>query len=136
MRGFQSTVNYTWSHSIDNASDGQDYVPNASQPDNSYCTRCERGSSNFDVRQRVTWLIDYLFPKTSFMGFADKLINGWEISSVLTYQTGQPFTLTIFDTHSGRGEFFERPEVVGDPMRERARRTISSTPRRSRCHAR
>ncbi len=114
MRGFESTLNYTWAHSIDNASDGQDYVPNASQPDNSYCTRCERGSSNFDVRQRVTWLIDYPFPRTSLTGFAGELINGWEISSVLTYQTGQPFSLTILDNHNGSGEFFERPDVVGD----------------------
>lgn len=115
MRGFESRLNYTWAHSIDNASDGQDYVPNASQPDNSWCTRCERASSNFDVRQRVTWLIDYPFPKTSLTGVAGEVVNGWEISSVLTYQTGQPFSLTIFDDHNGSGEFFERPDVVGDP---------------------
>ncbi len=110
-----STVNYTWAHSIDNASDGQDYVPNASQPDNSWCTACERGNSNFDVRDRITWLLDYPLPKTALTGFAGAVVNGWEISSVTTYQTGQPFTLTIYDNHNGSGEYFERPDVVGNP---------------------
>ena len=34
--GLTSTVNYTWAHSIDTASDGLDFVPNAAQPDNSF----------------------------------------------------------------------------------------------------
>jgi outer membrane receptor protein involved in Fe transport len=49
FHGFTAQINYTWSHSIDDASDGQDYVANATQPDNSYCPRCERANSNFDV---------------------------------------------------------------------------------------
>src|SRR5208282_835423 len=53
--GLTSSVNYTWSHSIDNASDGLDFVPQASQPDNSYRPDLERGNSNFDVRNRLSW---------------------------------------------------------------------------------
>ena len=49
-----SSVNYTWSHSIDNASDGQDYVPNATQPDNSFAPDRERASSNFDMRHHLS----------------------------------------------------------------------------------
>jgi len=48
-RGLTSTLNYTWSHSIDTASDGLDFVPNAAQPDDSFNPHAERASSNFDV---------------------------------------------------------------------------------------
>jgi len=49
--GLTSTVNYTWSHSIDNASDGLDFVPQASQPDDSLHPDRERGNSNFGCAQ-------------------------------------------------------------------------------------
>ena len=45
--GLTSTVNYTWSHSIDNASDGLDFVPQASQPDNSFRPDLERAQFQF-----------------------------------------------------------------------------------------
>ena len=61
--GVTSTLNYTWAHSIDNASDGLDFVPNAAQPDNSFNPNGERASSNFDVRQRVQWFWTYNLPK-------------------------------------------------------------------------
>ena len=61
--GLTSTLNYNWSHSIDDASDGEDYVPNASQPnDSSAPIRSNRGNSNFDSRNRLTWNFIYEFP--------------------------------------------------------------------------
>ena len=52
--GSRPRFNYTWSHSIDDSSDGEDYVPNAAQPDNSQApNRFNRGNSNFDVRKRI-----------------------------------------------------------------------------------
>src|SRR5262249_2660394 len=30
--GLTTSINYSWSHSLDDASDGEDYVPNAAQP--------------------------------------------------------------------------------------------------------
>jgi hypothetical protein len=64
-RGVTSTLNYTWAHSIDDASDGLDFVPNASQPDNSFNPGGDRASSNFDVRQRVQWYWTYKLSKGS-----------------------------------------------------------------------
>ena len=54
-KGLTSTVNYTLSKSMDTASDGQDYVPNASQPDDSTNPEAEWAPSNFDARHRFTW---------------------------------------------------------------------------------
>jgi Carboxypeptidase regulatory-like domain/TonB-dependent Receptor Plug Domain/TonB dependent receptor len=111
--GFTSTVNYTWSHSIDDASDGEDYVPNASQPnDSSAPIASNRGNSNFDVRNRFTWNFVYQLPNRK--GSWQRLTDGWGINGILTLQSGQPFQLNynFEDDYDGTGEFFGRPNVV------------------------
>ena len=62
-KGLDSTVNYTYGHSIDNASDGQDFVANATQPNNSYRPDLEKGNSNFDVRHRFVWMLKLPVPQ-------------------------------------------------------------------------
>jgi hypothetical protein len=112
--GLTSTVNYTWSHSIDDASDGQDYVPDATQPDNSYCRRCERANSNFDQRHHFVWNYHYDFPHaTNWKG----LLNGWGMDSVVVLSSGQPVNINYLfeDDFNGSGEFYGRPDLVGDP---------------------
>jgi len=113
FHGLTSQVNYTWSHSLDNASDGQDYVPNASQPDNSFDPAAEKANSNFDRRQNFTWNFNYQFP-----GYGSKSMwkSGWAVDGVVTIQTGQPYNLNSFEDYNGTGEYFERPDVVGNPF--------------------
>ncbi|HEY6129052.1 MAG TPA: TonB-dependent receptor [Candidatus Acidoferrum sp.] len=110
--GVTSTLNYTWSHSIDDASDGEDFVPNAAQPnDSSAPIRFNRGNSNFDIRKRLTWNFIYEFPNPAGM---KKLTNGWGVNGIVTVQSGQPFHLNynFEDDYDGSGEFFGRPDVV------------------------
>jgi outer membrane receptor protein involved in Fe transport len=113
--GLTSTLNYTWSHSIDDSSDGEDYVPNAAQPDNSQAAnRLNRGNSNFDVRNRIAWNFIYEIPNSADSRF--KLLrNGWGLNGIVTIQAGQPFHLNYNgeDDYNGTGEFFARPDVVG-----------------------
>ena len=115
-RGLTSAVNFVWSHSIDNASDSEDFIPNAAQPNNSLATNLERGNSNFDIRRRFTWNFGYELPKMG--GSMAKLKNGWGLDGVLNLQDGQPFQLNYnFEgDYSGSGEGFDRPDVVG-PIR-------------------
>ncbi len=111
--GFTSTVNYTWSHSIDDASDGEDYVPNASQPNDSTAPiASNRGNSNFDVRNRFTWNFVYQFPDRK--GSWQRVTDGWGVNGIVTMQSGQPFHLNynFQDDYDGSGEFFGRPDVV------------------------
>jgi hypothetical protein len=108
-----SQVAYTWAHSIDNASDGEDYVPNAAQPDNSLHPGGERANSNFDARHRFTWLLTYFLPNP---GTNKLLTNGWSVSSVLRVFSGQPYNLNSFSNYNNSNEFMERPDVVGDPF--------------------
>ena len=111
--GFSSIANFVWSHSIDNASDLEDFIPNAAQPNNSLAPQLERGNSNFDIRRRFSWSLSYEVPKMG--GSLQKLKNGWGVDSVLSLQDGQPFSFNYnFEgDYSGSGEGFDRPDVVG-----------------------
>lgn len=113
-RGWTASANYTWSHSIDNASDGQDYVANATQPDNSYRADLERGNSNFDTRQRFVATFSYSIP--NLFKRLPRLGEGWQLGGLLTVRSGSPFHVNLFDDYNGTGEFFPRPDLVGDPF--------------------
>jgi len=118
-----STLNYTWAHSIDDASDGLDFVPNASQPDDSFNPRGDRASSNFDVRNRVQWFWTYNLPKSQR---AKRISSGWALDGMFNFATGQPYTVSyLFESqnsnagnpfgYNGSGEGFGRPDIIGDP---------------------
>jgi outer membrane receptor protein involved in Fe transport len=114
-RGLTTRVNYTWSHSIDNASDGQDYVAQATQPDNSFAPQNERANSNFDTRQRFSWILNYEIPNSDT---AKLFTNGWAVDLLGQVSSGMPYNVTYLfeDDFNGSGEFFGRPDVVGDPF--------------------
>jgi hypothetical protein len=111
--GFSSVVNFVWSRSMDNSSDGEDFVVNAAQPQDSTNPHAEYGPSNFNIPKRFTWVSSYELPPMG--GGWQKLKNGWGVDSVVTIQTGQPFTLNYNgeDDYSGGGDGFDRPDVVG-----------------------
>ena len=108
---FNTQLAYTWSHSIDTASDGQDYVPNASQPNDSTNANGNKGNSNFDTRNRFVITSTYDIPKVEAL---KKFGEGWSLSGVLTVMSGHPFSLNYFfeGDYDGSGEGFGRPDVI------------------------
>ncbi|MGA2002016.1 MAG: TonB-dependent receptor [Terriglobales bacterium] len=118
--GMTSVVNYVWSRSMDNSSDGEDFEPNAAQPNDSNNPQKEYGPSNFNIPKRLTWNFSYDLPKMG--GNWQRLKNGWGINSILSLQVGQPFQLNynFEDDYSGGGNGFDRPDVVG-PIKYDAR---------------
>lgn len=115
FHGLAEQIAYTWSHSIDTASDSQDFVPNASMPQNSNNVAGDKGPSNYDTRNRFVWSSTYDLPK---WGTHDKLGAGWSVSGVFTLISGHPFSMNynFIDDFSGSAEFYDRPDVVG-PVR-------------------
>jgi hypothetical protein len=111
--GITSIVNYVWSKSLDNSSDGEDFEPNAAQPNDSTNPQLEYGPSNFNLPNRFTWIFSYDLPKMG--GSMQRLKNGWGTNSTVTLQSGQPFQLNynFEDDYSGSGNGFDRPDVVG-----------------------
>ncbi|HSL22478.1 MAG TPA: carboxypeptidase regulatory-like domain-containing protein [Vicinamibacterales bacterium] len=113
--GLTSTVNYTLSKSMDTASDGQDYVPNATQPDDSRNPEAEWAPSNFDARHRFTWYFTWDISRAET---GRPLTSGWSVNGVVTLASGQPININYLfeDDFNGSGEYFGRPDLVGDPF--------------------
>jgi len=114
--GLTSQANFVWSHSIDNASDLEDFEPNQAQPQNSTNPAGDRGNSSFDIRRRFTWNFTYQLPKMG--GALSRLKNGWGIDGVLNLQDGQPWQLNyeFQGDYSGAGEGFDRPDQISTPQ--------------------
>ena len=111
--GISSIVNYVYSKSLDNSSDGEDFEPNEAQPNDSTQPQLEYGPSSFQITHRFTWNFAYELPNRG--GSMQKLKNGWGLNSILTLQGGQPFHLNynFWDDYSGSGNAFDRPDVIG-----------------------
>ncbi|HKG79616.1 MAG TPA: TonB-dependent receptor, partial [Pyrinomonadaceae bacterium] len=61
-RGFSALVSYTWSKSIDDASNFFSSAGDPNFPQNSYNVAAERGRSNFDVTHRLSASYSYALP--------------------------------------------------------------------------
>ncbi len=114
--GWTHNVNYTWSHSIDTASDGMESVPNQATPNNSHDPHAERGNSNFDTRHRFVWSFIYDVPQLS--DSYPRLTSGWQFSSVISLMSGHPYHVNFVDDFDSDGiyDFILRPDLVGDPF--------------------
>lgn len=113
--GLSSLLAYTWSKSIDGASVFFGSGANATTifPQDNYNLRAERGLSDFDIRQRLSWSVIYELPTTQRLPKA--LGNGWQLGGILTLQTGQPFSVLTGQDNSSTGLGNDRPDVIGDP---------------------
>jgi hypothetical protein len=89
--GLQFTTAYTWSHAIDEASDLFDLGGTLALPQNSFDRRAERGSANFDVRHRFVYSAIWDLPVFK----QNKVFGGWQLASIGTFQTGQPYSVLL-----------------------------------------
>jgi hypothetical protein len=93
--GIQFGANYTWSHSIDNASTllGDD-IAASPLPLDAFDPRLDKSSSDHDVPHRMVGHFVWQLPFGSTSGSYKKhLFSGWEISGIVSFQAGQPFNL-------------------------------------------
>jgi hypothetical protein len=128
-RGLSALVSYTWSKSIDDASNFFSSAGDPSFPQNSYNVRAERGRSNFDVLHRLSASYSYIFPVgkgrryVANSGWVTTLLTGWETYGIITLQSGRPFTVALLPDidNSGTGRSIlgfganDRPDVAASP---------------------
>jgi Carboxypeptidase regulatory-like domain/TonB-dependent Receptor Plug Domain/TonB dependent receptor len=100
---------YVWSKSIDDASDGIDFVPGAAFPQDPGNLAAERGPSLFDTRNRFTAAINYDLPSwNALRGFG----TGWQLNTIISLQSGRPIPIANSSDTSGRFYFNQRPNLV------------------------
>jgi len=120
------SVAYTYSHSIDDSSDGG--AGNLTSIVNSYDFRLSRASSDFDQRHVLTLSYVYDLPFLRHgAGLSHTLLGGWQFSGITTIQTGIPFSVKYsgFSNNAGvsngsvnngtGGGVSIFADVVGDP---------------------
>jgi hypothetical protein len=104
--GLQFQAAYTFSRSIDSSSSFESIV-------NYLDPRRSRALSAFDARHRFVFSPYWELPIPERKGFVGKVVNGWAVSSIITFQTGFPIRLTSGnDTELGNSFDFE---PVGEP---------------------
>ena len=117
-RGLLASINYTYSHEIDqDAAGGGD----ADFPQNPACLACERASGDFDVRHSVNANAVYELPLghgkrwLSSGGFASAVLGGWSTTTIVTARTGLPVNVTIDRSSSSVATGYttnQRPNLV------------------------
>jgi hypothetical protein len=76
----QVNVSYTFSHSIDDASDGGVFGDGGIL--NTYNPHAFRASSNFDQRHQISVSTVYSLPPFNGTGWRNRLLGGWEVSGI------------------------------------------------------
>ena len=96
--GLTLQTNYRWAKWIDNASDtstGQ--FLDATEPFrgavSASCLQCERGLSMFDVPHRFTTSLTWMSRLGGAGTWLNRLGSNWEISSIISAQSGRPFSV-------------------------------------------
>ena len=120
--GMTFLTSYTWSKSLDTSSGIRVQGNDTLFPQNSYCRRCEYGRSAHDVRQRLVFSGQYDLPVGKGKrvginnGFADAVIGGWSVGSIVTLQTGFAQSLSQGGDPSNTGGGFDRPTATGQAV--------------------
>jgi hypothetical protein len=84
--GLQFTTAYTFSKSFDQASSFEGIL-------NPIDPRRSRSLSNFDARHRIVFSYYWELPFRKYSGATGKILNGWALSGITTFQTGFPIRI-------------------------------------------
>lgn len=122
-KGLSYLFAYTWSKSIDIASSGQFGVENESLQ-NPYDPNSSKSVSGFDIPQVFSGAVVYELPfghgkQWLNSGPLARIVSNWQVNSILTLRSGQPFTLymntDIANIGANTQVSEDRPNLVGDP---------------------
>ena len=113
-RRLSALASYTFSKSIDDTSAFLPTSADQNFPQDSHNYRLERGLSSFDTPSRATIAVLYRIPGSS------RWTRGFEASSIIAAQSGQPFTPMLSTDNSNTGNTggnfgIDRPNVLHSP---------------------
>lgn len=112
-RNYTFTAAYTWSHSIDDASDVFDLAGTSALPQDTMRMDLEKADSSFDVRHRFSQSFTWDIPIWADAEDWERwLFGSWRLSDRFYAQSGSPFTVnTVFDANFN-GLLTDRPSTA------------------------
>ncbi len=134
--------NYTWSHSLDDASGlqvesgiGGNFQGNGSFILNPIRQRSNYGSSDFDVRHNINADVVWQLPfgkGHALMGNAgkavDAILGGWQLSSIFRWNTGLPATSPFDDGRWATNWDFQANVTPISPIHTCPNKPVNGTP--------
>jgi hypothetical protein len=100
--GLTSQFNYTWAHALDVMTQYRGSIPF-----DSFNLHLDYGSQDFDTRHNFNGFLTYDIPGSSH---GPKILtHGWQLSSVLSFHSGQPFNFNAGTQRPGLN-------LVADPF--------------------
>jgi hypothetical protein len=112
-RGFQALISYTWGHVLDWNGGDSDFVALVQNDNNA---RADYGTSDLSIKQRLVltplWQLPFGKGQRFFngSGFSNAIVGGWEVSGIVTFQTGFGFTVQANQDFSNSGSLSPRPD--------------------------
>ncbi len=110
--GFSIQANYTWSHAMDEISNGG-FQPFSDNTDvsllyqlNPNCLRCNNyGNADYDVRSYFSATYVWTTPWKFSNKWVNGAVGGWTISQNFFARTGIPFTVLDYNNYLGNANF-------------------------------
>ena len=104
LHGLTSQFSYTWSHGLDILTQYRNAnITNALDP------KADYGNMDYDTPNAFVSYLSYDLPGSSHL---KQLSSGWQLNSLLTFHSGQPYTIYTGSDTSGTGEGEDRADVV------------------------
>ena len=115
-KGLTVDANWTWSHSLDDASDPGGTLNEANLPQDVRNMAAEKASSSFDHRHRFVANFVYNVPFfANSTGFVHAAFAQWQASGDFTVQSGAPFTVNTSSDPANNGlAATQRPNISND----------------------
>jgi hypothetical protein len=115
--GLTYSTNYSWSKSIDDASDPGPTAYEPNLPQDVRNLDAEKGLSSYDHRHRFVSSFVYELPASGNLpGKVRAVVSGWQIGGIVTVQSGSPFTVVngVDRANIGAGPG-QRPDLIRNP---------------------
>ncbi len=108
--GLDFGAQYTWSHAINDVAGD-----NNGDPTDPYSLAYDKGNSNWDRRHVFKGNYSYALPFFRTGSYLQKaVLGGWQITGVVTFETGIPFNLGVNNNNIGLPGAGQRPDIVGN----------------------
>ncbi|MGB8985377.1 MAG: TonB-dependent receptor, partial [Candidatus Sulfotelmatobacter sp.] len=108
--GFSFLTNFTWARELD------DFAPAGGSPYLTNSCSCGRyfdyGPSDDDLNKTFKANGEYVVPRVGVPKAVDKIVNGWELSGTVGWQTGFPFSIFSGQDNSLSGMLGDRADLA------------------------